>query len=147
MCTSCDAPVDPLSLPTVPKPARQTETVARPAQPTRVILPAIRESRAWDTSTAALLVALEREEAAAVAAFDAVKARAQQARRAASALRQLRDMVGVEGSGPEIAAPKQATRGGALNGRWSRKYDACVQCGRSEHKHRANGLCQGCYRS
>ena len=32
-----------------------------------------------------------------------------------------------------------------LNGRWSLKYDKCQQCGTTERKHAAKGLCVNCY--
>ncbi len=28
---------------------------------------------------------------------------------------------------------------------WSRRYDACVSCGRTEHHHEAKGYCYSCY--
>lgn len=31
-----------------------------------------------------------------------------------------------------------------LNGKWSRKYDACINCGEKEKPHRMNGLCRYC---
>jgi hypothetical protein len=32
-----------------------------------------------------------------------------------------------------------------LDGRWSRKYDCCVECGRTTRPHAANGHCDPCY--
>lgn len=32
-----------------------------------------------------------------------------------------------------------------LNGRWSLTHDACRECGRSDRKHAAMGLCKTCY--
>lgn len=32
-----------------------------------------------------------------------------------------------------------------LNKKWSRKYDECINCGSTEKKHYARGLCQTCY--
>ena len=29
---------------------------------------------------------------------------------------------------------------------WSREYDCCRQCGRTDVKHQAQGYCRGCYR-
>ena len=29
--------------------------------------------------------------------------------------------------------------------RWSRKFKACVKCGRTKYKHKARGLCKLCY--
>jgi ferredoxin-like protein FixX len=29
--------------------------------------------------------------------------------------------------------------------RWSRKYDACVECGTTKVRHHTRGLCYGCY--
>ena len=32
-----------------------------------------------------------------------------------------------------------------LNGRWTRLYDACIDCGSSDGKHAGHGLCMKCY--
>jgi hypothetical protein len=32
-----------------------------------------------------------------------------------------------------------------LNGRWSLKYDQCVNCGLTKQKYKSQGLCRGCY--
>lgn len=50
---------------------------------------------------------------------------------------------------PTAAAPSPATgerrRGPApLAGRWSRKHEACVICGRSDRPHKSGGRCSGC---
>lgn len=114
-----------------------------PAAPTpvqSVNLPSIKQSGAWSRATDDLLAALEVEEAAAIAAFDAVRERARVAKRAANAMRQLRAMVRVEGDTPTRKPPTQST-----SGRWSRKYDACVNCGTMEVKHLAHGRCQKCH--
>jgi len=36
-------------------------------------------------------------------------------------------------------------RRGAKLGRWSRKYDACVECGTTTTRHAGNGRCHRCY--
>jgi uncharacterized paraquat-inducible protein A len=33
----------------------------------------------------------------------------------------------------------------AKSGRWSRKYDKCLECGTTERPHYAKGLCARCY--
>jgi HNH endonuclease len=33
----------------------------------------------------------------------------------------------------------------ALNGRWALKYDCCTNCGRTDRRHNAKGLCITCY--
>lgn len=44
--------------------------------------------------------------------------------------------------GPLILKPHR----GRLNGRWSRKHEACISCGTSSPStpHKAKGLCQRC---
>lgn len=45
-----------------------------------------------------------------------------------------------------LAAPAgERRRSPAPLTRWSRKHDACVQCGRSDRKHKARGRCGPCY--
>jgi hypothetical protein len=31
------------------------------------------------------------------------------------------------------------------NGKWTRKYDGCLDCGRSDRRHAGKGLCINCY--
>lgn len=42
-------------------------------------------------------------------------------------------------------APRPHMQGPRTPGRWSRLYDACQECGRTDRKHAARGVCQGCY--
>ena len=37
------------------------------------------------------------------------------------------------------------SRAALKNGKWSRHYDQCVECGSSKHKHISNGVCKRCY--
>ena len=49
-------------------------------------------------------------------------------------------------SEPMDAAPVRSNRGGArLKDRWSRKYAACLGCGTTERRHKAQGYCGPCY--
>lgn len=159
-CPTCARYVNPLSLPSVPKPDRALApaTTPAPADPSQTVtLPDIREARKWSESTDALLDALEREESDALAAFEAARLRARNARHAASALRKIRSLVQVGAAFgmkarikgvpkpaalPSPDAPKTAT---SANGRWSRDHDACTACGRTEVRHAARGLCLTCY--
>lgn len=122
-CPHCGTQVHPLSLPVVPKSngvisATSSETVSETATTlsqngggAQVALPAIREATAWAASTDALIVALEREEAEALAAYEAARKRVRDARRSAAAMRQLRGMVAVEQARSALTPPK-ATRQG-----------------------------------
>lgn len=114
-----------------------------------VVLPDIREAKTWDKASEALLTALEREEREAVAAFDAVKARAQRARRAVAAMRRIRDVVSLTGGQAALSAavaPPVPVSGVVIPAqKWSREYAACRECGRTEVRHAARGLCFTCY--
>lgn len=125
-CPNGEHDVEPSSLPRVPK---QTASVA----PTTVTLPGIKQATAWGQATEDLLAALEEEEASALRDFESARERVKVARRAANALRQMRDVVRVGG-------------GSAPDGkRWAKKFDRCVDCGTTERKHLSRGRCTRCY--
>jgi RNA polymerase sigma factor (sigma-70 family) len=117
-----------------------------------ITLPAITEAVQWGVATDALLLALEAEEREALAAYEAAKARAQQARRAAATMRKIREAISLDG-GPmrrtpaALRAPTPERKPPATNasGRWARAYDRCQRCSRTEIKHAGRGLCFTCY--
>lgn len=117
-----------------------------PATPAAVTLPAIRQATAWGRATDELLAALEREEAAALGAFEAARERAKAARRAAGAMRQLRAAVSLGEPAAKTArlSSKPGARSLAETDRWAKKYDACVNCSTTEIKHAALGRCRAC---
>lgn len=43
----------------------------------------------------------------------------------------------------ELNHPKPKKHGG-LNGKWSRKYDECIKCHRSDSPHSGKGVCARC---
>ena len=163
-CPHCEQPVEPLSLPSVPPEAREgraagalvvvapepVAAVLSPPAPNAaapgqsVSLPNIREAVRWSQATDDLLAALEHEEAGALAAYEAARERVKAARRAANALRQLRGLARVDAEVPAAARGAPGRQGSRLNGRWSRKHDACVACGTTERKHKSRGCCTSC---
>lgn len=46
---------------------------------------------------------------------------------------------------PKKNEPIVNTAGGGDDNRWSREYDACIECGSDEKKHASKGLCTNCY--
>lgn len=164
LCPQCGNEVDRRSLPVVSRsdgPASPSNGAGVPdtgsgggiAASNRVALPAIREATAWDAATDSLLSALEREEAEALAAFEAARDRVKEARRAAAALRQLRGMVSVRRPPPSLK-PSKATRtvrtvqAKALPAPgtrpWSREHACCVNCGSTSSPHQGHGRCGAC---
>lgn len=136
-------------------------------------LPAIREAKAWNISTDALIAALEREEAAALSDFEAFKrglearkARVIAARQSLTVLKRIRgavrlgDSAAVASGWPVPTAvwmekTDRVESGDVVAGgkRWSRKFDrcqdpACVSTvnGVTRVKHAANGICGTCYK-
>lgn len=137
-CPSCGQEVEPTSLAVMPK--RVQVEQPKPQQLRAAVLPRIRAAVQFDGALDAVIVGLEEEEAAAQTAYEAAKARYRLARQALSDARQLRGLVKVaEGDASEskTAAPGDGKR-------WSRKHDACVDCGRTERKHASKGRCTRC---
>lgn len=47
---------------------------------------------------------------------------------------------------PKRKSPKKVTKRGALSpGKWSRKYEKCIDCGTTDRIHRSGGRCSKCY--
>lgn len=109
------------------------------AQGATVVLPPIREACTWDAATDALLAVLEREEAQALEALEAARERTRAARRAAGALRQVRQAIRSETNSPGLTAPTSTGKK-----RWARAYDACRICGTTERPHYGQGRCANC---
>ena len=42
-----------------------------------------------------------------------------------------------------IKNPGEVYKG--LQGKWSQRYDKCVDCGKSDYKYKSNGMCIKCY--
>jgi hypothetical protein len=148
-CPYGDHDVEPTSLARMPPTANGAQE-AVPAPDDRggaaqVTLPPIREARAWDAATEALLTALEREEAGALVDLEAAKVRARNARRAAAAFRQLRGLVAVEPAAPALrGAPVTPTPAAIGEKPWSQKHPACVNCGTTSSPHQGRGRCAAC---
>lgn len=146
-CPDCGQEVEPTSLAVMPKrvPVEQPKPVQRAA-----VLPRIKASVQLDGALDAVIVALEDEERAAQTAYEAAKERYRLARQALVDARQLRGLVkvaeGVTAETAETDRPKRAGNATLPGGRWSRKHDACVNCGRHEIKHAGNGRCSSCYK-
>lgn len=136
-CPDCGQEVEPTSLAVLPKrvPVEQPKPAQRAA-----VLPRIKASVQLDGALDAVIVALEDEERAAQAAYEAARERYRLARQALADARQLRGLVKVAGDDGSAAKPAAAADGK----RWSRKHDACIDCGRTEIKHAANGRCATC---
>lgn len=114
-----------------------------PAQKT-VTLPPTRAALAWDKATDQLVAAAEAEEARLKEKYDAARLAYQEARQQAHLMRQLRGLARVDGTAEALASGGTRRGGSTLGGRWSRKHDACVSCGRTDRKHKAHGLCTSC---
>ena len=104
------------------------------------VLPRLRAVVRLDGALDEAIVALEAEEEAAKAVYDAAKERYRLARQATADARTLRGLVTVAGGAPR-GESDAATTGGK---RWSRKFDACVSCGTTERKHAFSGYCTRC---
>lgn len=134
--------------PSVTVPAATTPAPGTPRA--AVKLPATRATHAWHQQTTALLADLKAQREAKADIIRQTHAAVKELDVAIAGLEQLLASVQV----PEIPAsdasagraPGERRGRSLLNGRWSRKHEACVKCGRTELKHKANGLCQGCHR-
>lgn len=135
-------PAPPLALAPKDQPKLQPEQ----QQPARsVVLPRIRESVRLDAALDGVVAALERDEQAAKAEYEAARERYRTVRQAAAEMRAMRAMVKVQpvessGVGPTGETPPSAT--GAK--RWARDFAACIVCGTTERKHAARGRCTSC---
>lgn len=139
-CPHCGRDVEPTSLARTPKPETPEAVPAGVVQ--SIALPDIRQAGAWSRATEALLEALEDEETAAMAAFEAARERVKVARKAVNAMRQVRGLVAVQPSSSSATPRPSAV---APNGkRWSRQHDACANCGTTSVKHAARGRCSTC---
>ncbi len=142
-CPECGEQVEPTSLAVMPK--RVIVDVPKAQAQQRVaVLPRIRATEALSGALDAALTALETEERAAQTAYEAAKERYRLARQALADARQLRGMVKVAEGDPATGRPKGAPGVEPLRGRWSRKFDACIDCKRDEVKHVARGRCATC---
>ena len=141
-CPHCGQEVEPTSLAVMPK--RVVVDAPKPQQQRVAVLPRIRATEALNGALDAALTALEAEEQAAQAAYEAAKERYRVARQALADARQLRGLVRVAEGSAETDRPKKAGPATLPPGKWSRKFDACVICNRTEVKHAANGRCSSC---
>ena len=116
-----------------------------PAQKT-VTLPPSRAALAWDKATDQLVAAAEAEEAKLNERYEAARIAYQEARQQAHLMRQLRGLARVDGTAEALATDGMRRSGSTLGGRWSRKHDACVNCGRTDRKHASKGRCVTCQR-
>lgn len=107
-----------------------------------VSLPSIRQAASWGRATDDLLAALEREEAEAMAVFEKARERVKAARKAAGAMRQIRDLVSMNGA-PKSAAAAPAPRTDGAS-RWARDFERCTNCGTTSVKHASRGRCRAC---
>lgn len=112
----------------LPKPQPQQSQPAR-----SVVLPRIREAVRLDGALDSVVAALERDEQAAKAEYEA-----------AAEMRAMRALVKVEpaeitggGAGEARPAPTGAKR-------WARDFDACVTCGKADSPHQGKGECGRC---
>lgn len=71
---------------------------------------------------------------------------AQWARRMGMSIQTLASRVGKLGMDEHLAVttPVGAVHRDELKGRWSRKYDACIECGTTEKKYASKGRCHAC---
>lgn len=161
-CDDCGTPLHPASLPTriavqgaqsaaqapetAAEPSRAEKAQGRPAeaQAKPLRLRRSRQAVAWDRATDDLLAAAEREEREAEAAYQQAKARYEEAVREARRIRNLRELVRVADEPPALPTPRIVDRAASEGKRWSRKYDACRNCGTTTVKHLANGRCKTC---
>lgn len=165
-CPYCKRALDPRSLPAAPGDVRTVaqavqsgdEPTPAPVEPVRAIaahkstpaaaqpvktvtLPASRAGVAWSRATDAWLAEIETELQAAETAYEQAKARYDAARQTAHKLRQLRDLVRVDGAAtttPALHAPTANAKP------WAKEYDACRICGDSTRKHMGRGRCTRC---
>lgn len=147
-CPTCGNEVEPTSLAVMPKrgvtPSRPDAEQPRQAPGRAAVLPRIRAAVQLDGALDAVLTALERDEDDRRAAFEAAKERYRLARQALADARSLRALVKVADGAAETEGPKRTAGVEPLKGRWSRKFDACIECGRTEIQHVARGRCSSC---
>lgn len=142
-CPECGEQVEPTSLAVMPK--RVIVDVPKAQAQQRVaVLPRIRATEALSGALDAALTALETEEQAARAAYEAAKERYRLARQALADARQLRGLVKVADGPASTDRPSRVANATLPAVRWSRKFAACIECGRTEVKHAANGRCSSC---
>lgn len=115
-------------------------------QPGRsVVLPRIREAVRLDAALDGVVAALERDELAAKAEYEAAKERYRTVRQAAAEMRAMRALVKVEPAQVSGAAPvHDASPPPTGAKRWARDFDACTNCGRTDSKHQGKGECARC---
>jgi hypothetical protein len=120
-----------------------------------VLIRARREAAAWHAARAKLLAALEREEAAVLARYEAARAELQQIRRERSAISQDCGLIAIDGAMPTgpAAAGYGPLASGRAPGAWPVKvrrtvFEACADCGTTDSEnrpHRGQGRCEPCF--
>lgn len=132
----------PLTLTPKDLPKQQAEQV----QPARsVVLPRIREAVRLDAALDGVVAALERDELAAKAEFEAARERYRTVRQAAAEMRAMRGMVKIEPA--EIAgggSAAEASPAALGEKRWARDFDACTNCEKTDSPHQGKGECARC---
>ena len=141
-CPTCGNEVEPTSLAVMPK--RGVVDAPKQATGRAAVLPRIRAAVQLDGALDAAVAALQAEEQAARDAYEAAKERYRLARQALADARSLRALVKVADGAAETDPPKRPASSALKDGRWSRKFDACVLCGTTERKHVSLGRCTTC---
>jgi len=119
-----------------------------------VLIRARKEAAAWHAARVKLLAALEREEAAVLARYEAARAELQQIRRERSAISQDIGLIAIDGAAPsptEAGRPSPTPSYERVNG-WPVKYGlgfitACKGCGTTDRPHFSTGRCKPCHQA
>lgn len=116
--------------------AKPASSIASPAPPEkhRLRLPSNPATRHWVKQTQALADGLKRAADEARVRAQAATEEAERLSRAAAAFAGLLDQV-------EVPVESETVRH-----QWSRKFEACQKCGKTEHPHKAHGMCSRCWR-
>lgn len=117
---------------------------AQPAPRTaeRLVLAETPQLRRWVQQTRDLADTFKERAAKSDAFAQRFQSEAQTLARAARAFAGLLSQIGIDAPPPKSTSALTARR---LSGRWSLAHDKCSRCGRTDRKHKALGLCEGCW--
>lgn len=141
-CTTCgEVPLRPDGLCSRcgARPLMKQATDSRPRPVQTVSLPNTPAVRRWHAATKALRDDMASRSKTLAKEAESKTQEAQESRRSLGLFDQVLAAIVVHG---ESAAPIGHPM--ALNGRWSRDHDVCVECGMTDTRHAGRGLCVRC---
>lgn len=121
-------------------------------KPEKLVLQETPQLRRWIDQTKALADTFQERATKSLGFAEQFQTEAKQLQMAAQAFAGLLRQIGIEPrprhtESADGAEPQRYVGRPMPPGKWARAHDACVKCGRTDRKHKAHGLCSGCWNS